>query len=108
MHDRTEQPTFPSTPWRTRLAHAWGVGLLLALVVIFSAYAWTARETGTAGPATLVTLRPHLRGSASSIDVVPYQHAISTVQPTCIANAPGQLCLIIGTDPANHEPMTFT
>lgn len=108
MRNRTESTASAPTTWRARLAQAWGVGLLLALVVIFSAYAWTAREAGTTTPASLVTLRPHLRGNPSTIDVVPYQHEIAPAQPTCTTSNAGQLCLIIGSEPIDPDTMTFT
>ena len=106
MHDAPPPTTSNSSIGSDRLSHFLGVGLLLGMALLFSAYLWSSRESHAVQPVTLVTLRPHLHGSSSNIEVVPYQHEAAPVPNPCPPEQ--QLCLIIGTEISPPTTTTFT
>ena len=108
MHDAPPPSSSKSSAGSDRLSHVLGVGLLLGMALLFSAYLWSSRESHTVKPVTLVTLRPPQQEFSSNIEIVPYQHEIESVASPCPTADAGQLCLIIGTRNATPNPMTFT
>ena len=104
MHNATLPPSSNSY----RGSHFWGVGLLLGMALLFAAYLWSARESNAVKPVDVVMGSPSLQGSHTSIEIVPYQHDIERVEPTCPIAPAAELCLIIGTRNATPAPMTFT
>jgi hypothetical protein len=106
MHDAPPPPSSNSSTGSSRLSHFLGVGLLLGMALLFSAYLWSSRESHAVQPVDVVTLRPPLHGHSANIEIVPYQHAAEPVTPPCPPTE--RLCLVIGPQTATPETTTFT
>ena len=108
MHDAPPPTSTDRSTGNSRLSHFLGVGLLLGMALLFSAYLWSSRESHAVQPVNVVTLRPPVHGSSAAVEIVPYRHELQPAEPGCPETPAGQICLIIGPEIPTPESKTFT
>ena len=107
MHDSNHHPTPPHFPWTCRRSRLGRIGLLLGLTLLFSVYLWSAREPGSGQSVDIVTLRPPVLDTSTSIEIVPFHYPVGPRSVPC-PNPNARLCLVIGAEGITPVPTTFT